>query len=127
MTFQAELFAHLNVAAITSYVGRRIFPGVIPEGEVGLPAITFSFVSGQPQNSLGGFTSGMTRYIVQIDCWGATVAAVDSLSIVVRDRMASAASTFRTAVTEFPLLDDYEPQTKRYRRSIACSCLHVEA
>lgn len=127
MTFESDLRSHLNVAAITSYVGRRIFPSVIPDGETLMPAITYSLITGQPQNSLDGFTSGMTRYVVQIDCWGKTAAAVDSLSVVVRDRMATPAATFRTAITEFPLIDDYEPQTRRYRRSLGCSCLHIEA
>lgn len=125
MSFDAELRDHLGVAAVTAYVGQRIRPGILSDGD-GMPAITYSLVSGSPQNSLDGFTSHLVRYSVQIDCWAKTLNAVNSLALVVRDRMNVSASGFKTVITDFPLLDDYENDTRRFRRSLACACWHTE-
>lgn len=125
MTFEADLKTHLQVAAVAAFVNDRIYPEIVPQG-VAMPAITYSMLDGQPQNSLDGFTSGLSRYPVQIDCWANTKTAVNALALVVRDRMNVAASTFRSVLTNYPLIDDYEPDTKRYRRSIGCACWFSE-
>lgn len=110
---------------MTAYVGQRIRPGVLNDADI-MPAITYSLITGAPQTSLDGFTSGLTRYAVQIDCWASTFNAVVALALAVRDRMNVAADGFRTVITDFPLLDDYEDDTKRFRRSIACACWYTE-
>ena|SRR3990167_1473205 len=125
MTFEADLKSHLQVAAVAAFVADRIYPEIVPQG-AGMPAITYSLQSGELQNSLDGFTSGLSRFPIQIDCWAATKTAVNALALVVRDRMNTNPSTFKIIITNYPLFDDYEPDTKRYRRSMGCSCWFSE-
>lgn len=125
MSFEADFKTHLQVAALAAFVADRITPEIVPEGSL-MPAMTYSLIAGQPQNCLDGFTSGLSRYSVQVDCWATTKTAVNALALVARDRLNVAAATFRTVINDFPLLDDYEPETKRFRRSIGCACWFSE-
>lgn len=125
MSFEADFKSHLQVAALSSFVGDRIYPEIVPEGAA-MPAITYSVFSSQPQNSLDGFTSGVSRMSVQIDCWATTRTAVNALALVVRNRMGVDAASFKSLVTAWPLVDDYEEDTKRHRRSLECACWYTE-
>jgi hypothetical protein len=125
MTFSADLKGHIQTGSISALVNDRIYPARIKDLE-SMPCIVYTFVFGEPQNSLDGHSSLLTRYIVQIDCWGKTRQSAEALAYLVRDRMNVAASSFRGVVTEFPLIDEYEPETDRYRFSLSCSCWHQE-
>ena len=127
MTFETDLKAHLQAdATIVALVADRIFPQIVPEGEA-MPALTYTLAFGAPQNSLDGFTSDTTRYVVQLDCWGLTHEARMNLAIAVRNRLGTTASTIKQiVVTEFPIFDDYEPDTKRFRRAIQIAAWHTE-
>lgn len=126
MSFEADLKAHLQGAsAVSALVADRIYPVVVKEGAA-MPAISYLLPFGAPENCLDGFTSGLASYSVQIDCWANTHDEATRLAAAVRDRMSTAASTFAGVVNQFPLLDDYESDTKRYRRSIGWSGKHKE-
>jgi uncharacterized protein DUF3168 len=126
MSFEADLKAHLQGdATVSATVADRIFPSIVPEGEA-MPSITYTHIIGQPENSLDGFTSGLTRYAMQIDCWALTYPAVLALALAVRDRLGTNASTISFVVNEFPLIDDFEPDTKRFRRALGCACWFKE-
>lgn len=126
MSFETDLKAHLaSSSEIAAIVGARIFPVIAPEN-VSHPCVTYSVVGGDPHSSLDGFTSGTTRYVVQVDCWAKSFNAVMNLALAVRDQLAQNAATFRSVLQEFPLLDDYEPQTKIYRRAVQVACWHQE-
>lgn len=127
MSFEADLKAHLQGdAPIVALVADRIWPKVVKEGEA-MPCITYTHVLGQPENSIAGFTSGVTRYAMQIDCWALGYDEVVALALAVRTRLNTVAASFKTAIHEFPAIDDYEPETRRYRRTIGCACRHTEA
>lgn len=123
MSFEADLKSHLQGdASIVALVADRIYPGIVEEGANRMPAVVYSLPFGAPENCLDGFTSGVSSYEVQLDCYALTYDETIRLALAVRDRMATAAAqTFACIVTQFPLIDDYEPDTKRYRRSIGCS------
>lgn len=126
MSFETDLKAHLqNDAVISAIVAERIFPVVVPQNTP-VPAITYTHVFGQPENSLDGFTSGLTRYAMQIDIWCATNLKAIELALAVRDRLNVAAATFRTVITDLPALEEYEAETKRYRKSIGVACWFSE-
>jgi hypothetical protein len=121
MSFESDLKAHLQAgSAVSALVADRIHPGIVPEGS-SLPVVTYTHAFGAPEICLDGFTSGVTRYAMQFDCWALTYDEVVALALAVRDRLNTAASTFAVALTEFPSFDDYEPDTKRYRRSIGAA------
>ena len=126
MTFEADFKSHLQSdGTISGTVNDRIYPSVMPQSST-LPAITYSFVSGNPQTSIDGFTSGVSRYGIQIDCWASSYSSVIALALAVRNRLKTNAATFSIVITEYPLFDDYEPDTKLYRRSIGCACWFKE-
>lgn len=118
MSFEADLKAHLQ-AGLSSLVNDRIYPLLRYSGST-LPALTYSIIADQPQNSLDGFTSGLTKYRVQIDCWAATHPILLTLKSSVKSRMNAAASTF-TSILEFGQ-DVYDEETKLYRSILDFSC-----
>lgn len=124
--FDRDLKAHLQAdPAIAGYVGDRIFPLVVPQ-QGNVPAIVYSVVDGQPSNSLDGFTSGMVNYSLQLDVWARTHESCMQIAIAVRDRMNVAAATFTSVAQAFPALNEFEPDTRRYRRMLLFSCWHHE-
>lgn len=126
MSFEADLKAHLQSdSTISGLVNARIFPKKVPE-EVTMPVITYTNNDGEPQNCLDGFTSGVVRYDMQIDCWATTFTRVIALGLAVRNRLNTVAATFSSIITQYPALDDYEEDTKRYRRSIGVICWFKE-
>lgn len=126
MSFETALKSHLQSdATVSSLVDDRIHPNVLPERSA-LSAITYTHIAGSPVTCLDGFTSGVTRHLMQIDCWAATYNRVIELALAVRDRMAAWPATFKTAIVDFPAFDDFEPVTGRYRRSITVACWFTE-
>ena len=125
MTFETDLKSHLQSdASIAALVNDRIHPRKLKDGE-SLPVVIYSIIFGETQNSLDGFTSGVVRYRVQVDCWSSIADDANELALAVRDRMNVAASTFKSFIIS-SAIDDYEQDTKRYRRTLEFSCLHTE-
>lgn len=126
MSFETDLKSHLQSgSAVSAIVDDRIYPVVVKEGSQ-MPAAVYSFPFGQTENSLDGFTSGVVRYRVQIDCWALTYRQVVLLALAIRDRMNVSAASFKSLIISYPSFDDYEPETKRYRRTMEFSCSHTE-
>ena len=116
MSFDADLFAHLHAdAQIVALVGGRIaYPVVRPQGS-GYPALTYVRLTGDPVNSLAGFTAGLTHIRVQIDCWAKTHAQIIELATAVQARMNINAVTFKS-VLEVET-DSYEDAARVHQRS----------
>jgi hypothetical protein len=126
MMFEHDLKSHLQAGAgVSALVADRIFPLRLKDGGA-LPAVTYQVIYGATANSLDGFTSGMVNYQVQLDCWSETYEGALSLAKAVRDRMNTAATAFSAVIRDFPGNDDYEPDTKHYRRILNVSCWHHE-
>ena len=122
MSFETEFRNHLVAdSSITALVNSRVFPITLPE-QVTLPAIVYTPISGAPENSLLGFDSQLIRYDLQIDCWANRYTGVIALGLAIRNRLQTDAATFRSIVDQYPLLDDYEEDTKIYRRAIGIVC-----
>lgn len=123
--FEDALKAHLQAdSAIAALVSERIHPLILGQKSP-TPAITYSIVFGEPVNSLDGFTSGLTRYSVQIDCWSQTFDRTRELAAAVAARLNTPAETFKSVIRSAPTLEDYESDTKYYRRSIDASCWYT--
>jgi hypothetical protein len=130
MSFEADFKSHMGGAsALSAVIENRLRPIQLDQDET-MPAATYTIVSSTPQNSIDGFTSNLTNYLVQMDFWAEKTpdgfGKVVSASIAARDRMNTAAATFRGVVTDFPLFDDYDDEVKRYRRTIQISCWYRE-
>lgn len=111
MSFDADLRSHLQHASVTAYVGERVHPVV--RSSTTLPALTYLRATASPQNSILGFTSGLTIIRLQVDVWATTFDAARLIAIAVRDRMNTAAATFKSWMIDET--DLYEDDTKIYR------------
>ncbi|MGC1784453.1 MAG: DUF3168 domain-containing protein [Acidobacteriaceae bacterium] len=80
---EAGLFTLLSTnAAIAALCGTRIYPAVRPTGAT-YPAMTYRVIAGRARPTLN--TSGMQRFRMQFDCYGATYGdAVDLRAAVGR-------------------------------------------
>lgn len=116
MSIEAEIRTHLiSASAISSLVGNRVYPGVRKEEE-GLPALTYTMIFDDPHMDLDGVNGGLRQVRVQIDMWAKTYAVVLSLEAAVKARMNTAATNFKS-VQLGTMLDDFEPETRLYRRT----------
>lgn len=72
----------LESASLSSMCGgANIFPLVLPDSPT-FPAITFRFVGGTANPTLN--TSGLTRYRVEVNCWGNTYSSAVKLRHTVK-------------------------------------------
>jgi hypothetical protein len=126
MMFEDLLKAHLQAdTAIAALVADRIYPETIPQGSV-IPAITYTVISGEPRNSLDGFTSKLVNYRVQLDCWCAGYRDAAALALLLRDRINTASTNLTGLCTSAPAAADFESETKRHRRNLDASFWHTE-
>lgn len=122
MSFEADLKAHLQgSSAITDLVVDRIFPVIRPEREA-VPAITYTAPPPDQVSHLGGRASTLRNFRLQVDLWARAHSQVVALDAAVRARMDTAATTFRAVLIAGSGLEDYESETKLYRRMIEFSC-----
>lgn len=127
MSFESELKGHLQGgASVVALVVDRITPVKLADGSA-MPAVVYSIIFGNTENSLDGFTSNIVRYRVQIDCWGNLFREVVELALAVRDRMNAPPAAFTCTILSFPGFDTFEEETKKYRRTLEFSCEHREA
>lgn len=107
------VFATLKASpTVQSLIGTRVYRhGSAPQGVVA-PYVTWSFVTGDPENELSSLPR-IDRFQVQIDCWsnntGTGDAQVEELAEAVRDAVEPYAHLVRYVVNE----QDYE--TRRFR------------
>lgn len=121
MSFESELKTHLGHTSITAYAGDRIYPVVRPQGSA-LPAIVYTPFAADQVHNLDG-RDGSLRFIrVQIDCWSLTFDEVIAMAAAVTARLDTAATHFRSVLEPGSGFDDYEPDTKLYRRSMDFRC-----
>jgi hypothetical protein len=74
---ESSLFDVLSTAAaITSLVGTRVYPVVLPTDPT-LPALVYLFVGGTGQPSFS--TRGMQKARVEINCWGTSYSSAVTL------------------------------------------------
>ena len=124
MSFEADLKSHLQGgAAVAALLQDRFHPLVRPEGGA-LPAATYTLIYADPLANLDGMDGSLRNIRVQIDTWAQSFSAVVGLADAIRSRMNTAASTFTSVVlpTQF---DDYEPDTRLYRRMQEFSCWYT--
>ena len=125
MSFEADLKAHLQGAsAVSSLVDDRIHPVVLPEAGA-LPAVVYTEIVNDPVSNLDGIDGSLREIMVQLDCWGKTHTEAIALRTAVRDRMNTAADTFTTDIPPGGG-QSFEPDTKRYRAMLECTCWYRE-
>lgn len=121
MSFKADLKTHLQAAAdIAVLVGDRITPGVRAQ-EAPAPALSYQVLSRDELPNLAGSAGAQEHISVRIECVARSFADVRSLGAAVRERMRTAATTFRAVLTASGG-DGYDSVTRIYRRTLDFSC-----
>ena len=131
MIFETALYQHLSgTLGVTALASTRIYPAPLPQ-QVSLPAITYMQVSSVPIRTMGGRQGRQPR--IQIDCWATSPSARRQLAeavIAALDHYSGTMGgpggvTVRGAFLENDL-DEYDPETKRYRAILDFIIHHEE-
>jgi hypothetical protein len=103
------IFALLKAApAVVAIVAAKIYRhGIAPQGTVA-PYIVWSVISGVPENNLSD-APPIDRMTIQVDCYHATDAGIETLATAVRDAIEPAAH-----MTSMPI-NQRETDTQLYR------------
>ena len=116
MSLESGLHGYL---AANLSVGARVYPmGVLPQN-VTLPAVTYQIVAGPTTHYSHG---GPSDYAVslQFDCWAEDADGAIDLAQEVQDALDGYSGTWDDvtvgSVFLSVVLDDYEPDTRLYRR-----------
>lgn len=56
-------------AVITNHIGSRFYPDVVPDEVQNLTYARFSIISDISLNTFQGFSTGMIKFRIQIDCY----------------------------------------------------------
>lgn len=113
---EQRVYEALAAGSPNTNAGQRVYPLLAPEGAA-LPRITFSRVSTAPVNAIGG-SSGLDQVRVQIDCWASSLPAVATLAAQARTIIET--QDFKALLQG--AVDDYEPDTRTFRRSLDFRC-----
>ena len=97
-------------AAVSALAGTRVYPVILPQGAT-FPAVTFSAVGGNPNNTLEG-QSNLLNTRVQFDSWGQSPATVKSLADAVEAAIAGASGF--TALP-MPQIDGFDSEPELFR------------
>ena len=125
MSFEADLKSHLNGdATVAALIADRMFP-VLRQESSELPAISYQVIALNQVENLSGRDGSLRNVRVQIDLWARAFSDILSIDTAVRARMTTAASSFRSAMLPSGF-DDYEPDSKLYRRMLEYSCWFTE-
>lgn len=83
MTIAQSLYTYLTAdSSIGAVVGDRIYPQIIPQAELGRPALTYFQESGEYIEHLAG-RSDLRMAEFEINCWSPTYLAARNLAQVV--------------------------------------------
>jgi hypothetical protein len=119
-------------ATIAGLVGTRIYPLLLPQSPT-LPALTYQWISLVPVHSMDG-PSGLVARRLQVDCWGSTYLAIETLAEAVRNRLdgyqgsllaGSPSGSVVQGVFRAMERDGYEEAPALYRRTVDFM-LHAE-
>ncbi|MPZ58440.1 MAG: DUF3168 domain-containing protein [Rhizobiales bacterium] len=115
------LLADSAVAAAVG--GTRIYPVVLPQGQV-LPSVVFARISGLGDHHMQG-ASGLTRPRMQIDAWARTADEASTLADLVKFRLDGDRSPMGAGAAQVQVQgvffdserDDYDSESKLFRVS----------
>lgn len=130
---EEALFDYLpSVPDLGALIDDRIYPLRLPEG-CDLPAVAWQRISAQRTYTHDAFedTAAWVQCRVQFDCWGQTAEDAIAVGEAVVAALSGYEGTMGTAslgavTVEFEL-DDYEPDTKLYRRLVDVFVTYEEA
>ncbi len=110
-TVRAQLVA---ASAVTTLVGQRIYPQVLPPDMNTFPAVTLTLVSEVPVNSLNGAAANRLKVArVQVDVFAKTYreahAAFDAIDAVIADLSSPTLSAYGESSQ-----DSYDDETQRH-------------
>ena len=125
MSFESDLKSHLGHSSITALVSDRVYPVIAPQGAA-VPRVVYTPLAPDQVNNLDGRDNSLRFIQVQIDCWAETFDEVVSIATAIRARMDTAASSFRAVLLPGAGFDDFEVETRLFRRSLEFNCSFTE-
>lgn len=129
MSAGASIYSILHgSSAVAAIVGTRIYPGTIPQ-DAALPALVYNVITGSPENVMDGAPPA-DHELIQIDAWAVTTSSANGYDTAstLRDAARAAFESMSTLISAgigakvvafYP--DNFEPDTRRFSRSIGVS------
>ena len=123
MSVGANIYSILHgFTAVVNIVSTRIYPGAIPQAAA-VPALVYNVITGSPENVMDG-AAPADHELIQIDAWALDYDSATTLINAVRaafeqQSVLITANLGAKVVAFYP--DAYEPDTKRFSRSIGLS------
>lgn len=115
MTEQEMRLVLLAQPALSALIGERLYPLTLPQGAT-MPAMTYAVISGNTPGTHSG--PGLSRRRYQFDCWGTTYSSADAVATALSDAVSSKRGVIGQASLLDNEVDQYDPETKRYRRIV---------
>jgi len=121
MSIQSDLYAHISSdAGLTALVSDRVYPVKAPQ-EPSYPLVSYSMISGQPQNTLDG-TGSLNNSLFQFDVYADTYA--EALSVADALEAAMAVASFTNSM-QSRIDADFETSVEQYRIILDFSIWHL--
>lgn len=125
MSFESDLYGILSGhSGLTALVpGDRIQPGYAAQG-IDAPFVIYNRIFSEPVSGLDGFTSGLERVRVQVDCYAGTFD--EAIAIAAQARAAIQAETGTRNIRGICMneMDFYEEDTHLFRRMLEFALFH---
>lgn len=125
MSFESDFNTTLlDFSGLTNLVSvDNIQPGFAAEG-IGRPFVVWTRVFSEPQSGLDGFTSGLERVRVQVDCYAESFDSVIAIASQVRAAVDAVDGDNNLRGVCINEMDDFEEDTRLYRRMVEFSVFH---
>lgn len=129
MSIEKGVYSRLNAdATLTTLVGTKVFAGRVDQ-EVAPPFVMFWRVSGTRPDSLAGH-DGMTRALIQVDCFSTTYGQMKSINDAVRLSLDGFKGTMGTETAKACRLvgerEYYDQEAELFVSSLDFSIWYVE-
>lgn len=114
-----------NYAGLTSLVGTRIYPMILPQG-VTYPAVEYSRVGTYPRESCMISDVGVVRARYRITAWATTFTSVKSIANQIRLAMQRYTTTGVQATFIIGEYDIYDDEAEKYGAAIDIELIYTE-
>jgi len=122
---ESKLYAHLStVAAVTTVIGTRLYPVVLPQ-DPDYPCVSYQRIDSVKINDLQGYST-LEDVRMQIDVWGTTYKGVRDFTSVIHTAMASATAYKSIMISDTDLSEMLEDGIIIYRISMDFSVWNRE-
>lgn len=123
---EQAIFTQLrDFAALDALISDRAYPNVLPE-QATLPAVVYSRISATREHNFGNGNPPVATARFQFDCFGSTYLSAVNVGEQVRKALMGLMTSGYDVIIDNDM-DDWDPESKRYRRIVDVLITHGES